>query len=129
MIPLPLSPASMLAIAAGVVIAVLCTTTAWYRGQAISAQAERDQARAQVQVLAGSLSSCNAAADAAREAGEKAQAATGELLAAARRLARPAEKTVERIETVIERGTPPGAGCEQAWRVIEDDRKASRGAP
>lgn len=99
----------------------------WWRGEAYSARAERDVAVAQAEVLAGGLKACNAGVDEAKRVGAAAVAAAGELVAAARRLKQPARETVQRIETIIEKGTPAGAGCEDAWRVIEADRQKARG--
>lgn len=126
MIPIP-TPTQALAIGVALLIAGLAASTLWYRGAAIEARAERDHLRDQVAVVAEGLRACNAAVDQAKRVGDAATAATAELQKAARRLAQPAQKTVERIETIIEKGTPPGAGCEQAWTVIENDAKASRG--
>jgi hypothetical protein len=89
------------------------------RASAIQARAERDRALDQVAVVSAAAKACSASVDQAREVGEAAIAATGELVAAAKRLAAPAVHTVERIEKGPRAPTPPGAGCDQAWDVIE----------
>jgi hypothetical protein len=66
--------------------------------------------------------------DQAKRVGEAAIEATGKLVAAAARLNKPAEKTVERIETILERPTPPGAGCDQAYDELEADYRSTRKA-
>lgn len=91
---------------------------------AVQARAERDRALDQVAVISAAAKACSASVDRAREVGEAAIAGTAQLLAAAKRLSAPAVHTVERIETVLERPTPPGAGCDRAWDTIEQVHKA-----
>lgn len=122
-------PLQAKAIAVAAVAVAFLAVAAWgfyWRGEALGARGERDVAIAQANVLAEGLKTCNAGVDQAKRAGDAAVAAAGELAAAARRLKVPVKETVQRIETVIEKGTPPGAGCEDAWRVIEADRQKAR---
>jgi hypothetical protein len=91
---------------------------------AVQARAERDRALDQVAVVSAAAKACSASVDHAREVGEAAIAATGELVAAAKRLKAPAVHTVERIEKILEQPAPPGAGCDQAWTTIEQIHKA-----
>lgn len=117
---------------ASMAIAALCLAlTTWAlveRLGAVQARAERDRALDQVAVISAAAQACSVAVDHAREVGQAAIAATGELLEAAARISAPAVHTVERIEKILERPSPPGAGCDQAWDQIEAlQRKA--GAP
>lgn len=115
-----------LIIAAGVMIIVclsLLTWGLWWRGEAYQATAERDVLRAQSEILAAAVKACSDGVDQAKRAGDAAVAAGGALLEAARRIKAPVQKTVERIETIIEKPAPAGAGCDRAWDAIEAERK------
>lgn len=93
----------------------------------VQAQGERDRAVAQLAAVAAAAKACSVAVDHAAKVGSAAIAATDELIEAAKRLKVPPQKTIERIETVLQQPAPPGAGCDQAWDAIEKER-ATRGA-
>lgn len=95
----------------------------YWRAEAKQAALERDLALAQAQVLSGSLAACNAGVDRSKAVGDAAIAAMGEMLAKARKLALPREKTIERIETVIHQAPKPGEGCDWAWGEIEREQR------
>jgi hypothetical protein len=94
----------------------------------VQAEGARDRAEAQLAVVAAAAKACSASVDQAKRVGEAAIAATGTLAAAAARLNAPREKEVQRIETIIEKPTPVGAGCNQAWDELERLRGMA-GAP
>lgn len=81
----------------------------------------------QVTVLGSSVAACNAGVEAAKTAGQAALASSRAMLAEARRLHAGGTAQVARIEALLEKPTPPGAGCDEAWAAIEAQRKA--GAP
>ena len=116
------------AMAMAVVGLALTTWALVERVAAVQARAERDRALDQLADVSAAAKACSAGVDQAKRVGEAAVLATAELAAAAKRLKAPAVHTVERIEQILERPAPPGAGCDQAWDQIEDiHRKA--GAP
>lgn len=117
------------AIAAGAAMAALLTWGLYWRGEYREAKAVGVALEAQGQILAAGLTSCNAGADQAKRVGDAAIAATSELLEKGRKLAAPRQKTVERIETIIERPAKPGEGCDWAWDQIESDRQKARATP
>jgi hypothetical protein len=120
-----LAPGKLQAMLAGfLAVCALCLALACW---ALLERVGRVQAVAQLAAVAAAARACSTAVDHSAQVGSAAIAATAELAAAAARLKVPAQKTVERIETVLRDPTPSGAGCEQAWDVIEKDRKA--GAP
>lgn len=126
-------------LAAAAAMALLCLgLTSWAlleraaafqaRGEAAQARAERDRAIDQAAVLGAAASACTASVEDAKAVAAGALAATEKLVDAARRRSEPARHTVERIETILERPAPPGAGCDRAWDELEHlHRKA--GAP
>lgn len=115
------------AVALASVVLALLAYGLWWRAEAFQARAERDHAIDQLAVVSAAAQACSAAVDHAKAVGDAAVKATGELVAAARRLSKPAEKTIERIETILERPAPPGAGCSEAWDEIETEHRKAGG--
>jgi hypothetical protein len=114
------------ALAMLVVILALLIYGLWWRGQALQARGERDSARDQVAVV-------SAAAEACSESVARARAIAGAELAAAhraledfRRLHAGQRAAVARLEGLLERPAPPGAGCDAAWAAIETDARAAQ---
>jgi len=98
----------------------------YWRGEAYQARGERDLALAQISVLSVAVETCSSSVDHAKRAADAAVQGTAALLAEARRLKAPTRHTVERIEKIIREPAPPGAGCDEAWSVIE---QSARGTP
>ena len=117
------SPARIGAAALGIALVLVGGYTLWLRGEVHQVRAERDLARAQISALNVAVQACSASVDQAKRAGDAAVAGTAALVAAARRLKVPARHTVERIEKIIQQPAPPGAGCSEAWDVIERGAK------
>jgi hypothetical protein len=114
------------ALAMLVVILALLIYGLWWRGQALQARGERDSARDQVVVV-------SAAAEACSESVARAKAIAGAELAAAhraledfRRLHAGQRAAVARLEGLLERPAPAGAGCDAAWAAIESDARAAQ---
>ena len=119
-------------IAAGGAAIVLLSLTSWAlleRGWRLEAEAKAITLAAQGQVLAESVKECSAGAAHVKDLGDKAVAAVDELLGQARAIATPKWRTVEKIETIIERPAPPGAGCDEAWAEIEQAHRKAGATP
>lgn len=112
------------------VAGVLASVALWYRGQAIKAEGERDLWKAQTAVVASAAQACTTGVGEAKRAADASVAASGELREAARRLKQPAQRTVERIETIIERpmSTEQAADCNWGWGQIEAESRTKAGA-
>lgn len=91
----------------------------WWRGEALQARGERDLALAQVTVVSSAAKACSDGVDQAKRAGDAAVSASAELVAAAQRLKAPVRVERQTIEHWLEKPTPPGAGCDQAWNELE----------
>jgi hypothetical protein len=114
------------ALAMLVVILALVVYGLWWRGQALEARGERDSARDQVAVV-------SAAAEACSESVTRARAIAGAELAAAhraledfRRLHAGQRAAVARLEGLLARPAPSGAGCDAAWAAIEANARAAQ---
>lgn len=115
--------ALLVGVLAGLVVLLAVAAIAlWWRGEALQARGERDLAIAQAQVLAKSVKVCSDGVDQAKRAADTAVALGGRLLAAASQQYAGARKQAQRIEEILKRPTPAGAGCEEAWDAIEADR-------
>jgi hypothetical protein len=121
----PLQLKALLVVAGLALVSCLGLTAygQYWRAEAKSAIGERDLAIAQGNVLAAAAKSCSAGVDQVKQVSNAAIATIGEMLARARKLAAPRERTIERIETVIHQAPKPGEGCEWAWDQIEAERK------
>ena len=117
------------------VVALLAATTLllataawglWERGRALKAEGERDLALAQVQVVSNAARACSAGVDQAKRAGDAAVKAAGELVAAAKRLTLPARVERTTIEHWLEKPTPSGKDCRDAWGEIEQLHQKAR---
>ena len=113
------SPARIGAAALGIALVLVGGYALWLRGEGYQVRAERDLAKVQIEILSDSVQTCNASIDHAKRAADAAIKGTAVLLAEARRLKAPARHTVERIEKIIQQPAPPGAGCSEAWDLIE----------
>lgn len=126
------SPARLQQLLIGALVGlVLCLGLAgyglWWRAEAYQARAELEGARGQVAVLAQSLTSCSASIDRSKQVADASIAAMGELVERARRLAAPRRAEFARLEALLERPTPAGAGCAEAWTIIEAEHLKTRG--
>lgn len=82
------------------------------------------QAVAQGNILGAAVRTCNASVEAGAKAGKAAVAQGAQLLEAARAAAAGSRANADRLDQLLAKGTPPGAGCAEAWRVIEEQRMA-----
>lgn len=114
------------ALVAGVLLLGAIATAFWWRGEALQARGERDLAIAQTQILAKSVQVCSDGVDQAKRAADTAVKLGGQLLAAARQQYSGTRQQAERIEELLKRPPPDGAGCEQAWDAIEAERQKAR---
>lgn len=87
-------------------------------------QADLDAQQRQVEVVANGLAACNAGVDQVKRQGDAAIAQGKAMLAEARRLAAGGREQAARVEALLEKPTPAGAGCEQAWAEIARQRPA-----
>lgn len=113
---------------AAAVLLLLAAALAWglyWRGEYRELKAAAVVLEDQATVLGSSLKACNASALDARRAADAAIASGQALLAEARRLHAGSRAQVARLEDLLKRPTPAGAGCEDAWSVIE----SAGGAP
>jgi type II secretory pathway component PulM len=118
------SPARIQAVVIGAgAIVILCLGLLAYglyeRSQAATARGELEVARAQQAVLARSVEACSAAAAQAKRVGDQVVGAVRAHLEAARQATAGAAAQVDRLEQHLAAPTPAGAGCDDAWRVIE----------
>lgn len=120
----PLQIKLAIAAAAALAVAALYGWGLYWRGEYREVKAVNAVLVGQVAVLADGVRTCNAGVELAKRVGDQAIAVSGALLTEARKKTAPARHTVERIETIIERPAPAGAGCDTAWDAIEADRKA-----
>lgn len=84
------------------------------------AKAQRDQAIAQGTVLAEGVKSCSAGVDRLAKSSEAAIVHTQKLLEEAKRLRNGGANQVKKIEELLAKKPPAGAGCEDAWRELEE---------
>ncbi|TAK45276.1 MAG: hypothetical protein EPO27_10690 [Betaproteobacteria bacterium] len=116
-----------LLIGAAVALITILALTVWglyWRGEYREAKAALVMLEAQSKILAESVRACSAGVAEAKKAGEAAIEDGRKLLAEARRLAAGGRQQAERIERLLAQPTPPGAGCEDAWKDIEKARGA-----
>jgi len=109
--------------------AALLTWGLYWRGEYRETKAVLVALEAQGKILVGAVKDCTAGAERVKDLGDKAVASMDELLGKARTLTAPKWKTVEKIETIIERPAPPGAGCNEAWAEIEALHKKAGATP
>lgn len=101
------------------------TLNGWRLGSQIAQlKGELQHERDQLAVLAGGLEACNAGVSAAAKAGDDVLKLAGKLLDAARRVHAGATSTADRLEDLLKQPPPKDADCNQAWDLIEADRKA-----
>lgn len=126
MIPSPLQLKAMLAaaVAAALVIMALTVWGLYWRGEYREAKASLVALQAQGEILAASLRDCNANVSEAKRVGEQAVKDMRALVAEARRLSAGGQRQAAAIEELLNKPTPPGAGCEDAWREVEQTRGA-----
>jgi len=117
------------AIAAGVAMAGLLTWGLYWRGEYRDVKAVVVALQSQEKILVSALKDCSAGAAAVKSAGDVVRADVAAILAKAQKLAAPRQKSVERIETIIERPAKPGEGCDWAWDQIEAERQKARATP
>lgn len=119
-----------LLVGAAVGLVALLTVVAialWWRGEAYQARAELEKARgerdlaiAQSKILAKSVQACSDGVELAKRSADSAVKLGVQLLAAAKKEHQGARQQADRIEDLMKRPPPDGAGCEQAWDAIED---------
>lgn len=132
--PLGLQAQLYTAAAAAAVCAALLTWGLYWRGEYREAKVSVVALQAQGEVLAGAVKTCSAGADMVASVG---QAALAGMAAAQEKIEKanlPTQRTIERIERVIERPTPLGpdgrpVGCDAAWDLIEADHQKARVTP
>ncbi len=128
MTPEQIKLAVQLGIAALVLVAAAAagwTLNGWRLGTALEhAQRERDQALDQGKVLAQGVQACSAGVEEVQKVASDAIATSKGLLAKAQELAAGAQQQVRKIDDLLAKQPPPGAGCEAAWKEIETLRKA-----
>ncbi len=112
------------AMAALVVILALTVWGLYWRGEYREAKAALVTLQAQGEILAESVRACSAGVDEAKKTGEAALEDGRKLLAEARRLAAGGRQQAQRLEQLLAQPTPPGAGCEDAWKEISKARGA-----
>lgn len=101
------------------------TANGWRLGEKLEAQRVQVTAlKAQGDVLAASVRTCSESVAQAQKTGAAAVATGQALLAEARRMGAGGRAQAERIEQLLAKPTPSGAGCEQAWDEIERNRMA-----
>lgn len=81
----------------------------------------------QGKVLAAAVDTCNAGVQAAADVGKQVKAALPGLLEAARKAHQAGLATADKLDQALVAGTPKGAGCDDGWAVVEQNRMA--GAP
>lgn len=115
------------------IAAMLLAGAAW-GGWAINGWrlgAELERVKGERDLVVSAAKSCSAGVDLAKDVSTAAIDASKELTAAARRLNKPAEKIVERTETIITRPmtVEQAADCSWGWSQIEAQPRTSAGAP
>lgn len=97
----------------------------WRLGKELEhAQRERDTHFQQSQVLSAGLRACNAGVDEAKRIGDLAVGQVRAHLLELKKLDSGSQAAVDRIEDLLRKPPPSGAGCEKAWDAIEAERKA-----
>lgn len=126
----PLQAKILARAAAAAIVAAICFAGGWtVNGWRLDGKLERlqgdlDAATTQAEIAAKGLEACNAGVDAARRQGDAAIAQGKAMLAEARRLAAGGREQAARVEALLEKPTPAGAGCDQAWAEIARQRTA-----
>lgn len=110
------------ALAMALVCAALLIYGLWWRGEAFEARRDRDVFKMQASVLSDGLTRCNAGADEAKRAGDRAVGLVRGLLEDIRKQNGPLLGQASRIEELLKNPTPNGAGCDAAWDEIEKNR-------
>lgn len=115
-------------------VAVLALGAAFYGGWAVNGwrlgtkiehtERERDAALTQGKVLAEGVRTCSSSIELAHDVATKAVDAGRAMLAEAKRLTAGAQGQVKRLDELLSKPPPPDAGCEDAWKAIEVNRKA-----
>lgn len=93
-------------------------------GQVEQLKGDKKSLEDQVIVLGESTRACSAAVDQAKKMGDLAVGQIREHLAELRKLHAGNATAVDRLEALIKKGTPAGAGCDKAWDAVEADWKA-----
>lgn len=112
------------ALVAGAACLALLVFGLYWRGEAYQARGERDLAIAQGDVLAAGIESCNAGVELAHSVAGAAVDQMRKLVDQARKQAAGARAQVARIEDLLKQPVPAGAGCDEAWELLEKDWKA-----
>lgn len=112
------------AMVAALVCAGLLIWGLYWRGEYREAKVSLVALEAQGKILAESVRSCSASVDQAKATGEQAKKDTRALLEVAKRLAAGGEQRAAALEELLRKPTPPGAGCEDAWKEVEKTRAA-----
>lgn len=124
----PLAPArlqAMLIAAAAVAIACLSLLVwgLYWRGEYREAKATIVVLKAQGDVLADKLATCNAGADNAKRVGDAAIAAMGGLVKQAQDANKDRAKVAGTLEELARQGRKAGEGCDWAWGEIEQQKR------
>jgi hypothetical protein len=119
-------------ITAGAAFLALSLCTSWAlleRAGRLEAKGTIATLAAQGQVLAGAVKDCSTGAAEVKRVADLAVSGMGGLMEKAEKIAQPKWRTVEKIQTIIEKPAPPGAGCNEAWAEIEALHKKAGATP
>ena len=101
----------------------------YWRGEYRDAKAALQVAQAQNDVLAASLTRCDAAAAHTKAVGDAAVRAMGKLVQQAEEAQKGRTASADAIEDLARLARKAGEGCSWAWQQIEQQHRKARGTP
>lgn len=125
--PLSLKATAIIGAGAAIMCLALLSWALWLRGDLAEARADLRVEQAQTRVLADSLSRCNRSVEDAKAAGDRALAYGAQALASAQANTAAVARSIQGLQDAVNRKPPAGASCSDAWALIEQEFKSTRG--